>query len=124
MSGVVALMYAVGFLCSKSHFNMLGIRLYSGVAAGDYVEIGAKFFYITLIIFFESLIDLGRTIIPVMVILSILIMVIIAGTSAFIARVRRTGIRDILRQSYVILRKGKPDAKPAQVFWFFFRLWC
>ncbi|MFA7425160.1 MAG: hypothetical protein WCZ16_08890 [Desulfosarcinaceae bacterium] len=48
MSGVVALMYAVGFLCAKSHLYMLGIETHSGVPAGAYVEIGAKFFYITL----------------------------------------------------------------------------
>jgi hypothetical protein len=49
MSGVVALMYAVGFLCAKSHLYMLGIETHSGVPAGAYVEIGAKFFYIFLI---------------------------------------------------------------------------
>ncbi|MBI9091664.1 MAG: hypothetical protein JEZ12_20840 [Desulfobacterium sp.] len=69
MSGVVALMYAVGFLCAKSHLNMLGIQLYSGLAAGAYVEMGAKFFYITVIILFDSLMDLGHTVLPTLAVL-------------------------------------------------------
>ena len=113
MSGVVALMYAVGFLCSKSHLNMLGIELYSGVAAGAYVEIGAKFFYITVIMLLEGLIDLG---LPVLAMLLIPVLVIFSCIIAVIARIRRTDIRDILRQWHATLQKGGPDAMPTRIF--------
>lgn len=120
MSGVVALLYAVGFLSAKSHLNMLGIETYSGVDAGAYVEIGAKFFYITVIILFEGLIDLGRTVLPALAVIVIPALVITAGAATVIARMRRTGIRDMLRQWFGALKKGGPDALPALILLSFF----
>ncbi len=116
MSGVVALMYAVGFLCAKSHLHMLGIETYSGVPAGAYVEIGAKFFYITLIMLFEGLIDLGRDLIPVLAVAVGAASVIIAAVVAVVARIRRTGIRHLLKQWRTALQKTGPDGLRMQIF--------
>jgi hypothetical protein len=115
MSGVVALMYAVGFLSAKSHLSMLGIELYSGLAAGAYVEIGAKFFYITVIMLFEGLIGLGRSVLPALAMVLIPVLVVIAGIGAVIARIRGRGTRDILRQWHAALRRWGADAMPARI---------
>ncbi len=115
MSGVVALMYAVGFLCAKSHLNMLGIELYSGLAAGAYVEIGAKFFYITLIMLFEGLVDLGRGVLPVLAMGLVPVVLLIALAGALLARVRRDSFRNTMRRGYARLRQWRPDSRPGQV---------
>ncbi len=115
LSGVMALMYAVGFLCAKSHLNMLGIELYSGLAAGAYVEIGAKFFYITVIMLFEGLIDLGRTVLPACALFFIPALIVVVGAGAVVARIRRSTLRKTLRTWYAALSQWGPEARSARV---------
>ncbi|MBA3015410.1 MAG: hypothetical protein KKD63_09550 [Proteobacteria bacterium] len=116
MSGVVALMYAVGFLCAKSHLNMLGVELYSGVAVGDYVEIGAKFFYITLIILFESLIDLGHALLPILAGLIILSLGLVGIIAAVISKIRRTTTTVLLQEWLIAAHKGVGNILSSQLF--------
>jgi|GEM_PF-2916924 len=116
MSGVVALMYAVGFLCAKSHLYMLGIETHSGVPAGAYVEIGAKFFYITLIMLFDFIVDLGRALMPALAVVSLVAAAIIATVVTVVARIRRIGRRNLLEQWWKASQKIGPDALPTQIF--------
>ena len=111
----MALMYAVGFLCAKSHLNMLGIELYSGLAAGAYVEIGAKFFYITVIMVFEGVIDLGRTVLPALALVCIPALLGVVGTGGVFARIRRSTLRQTLRTWYTALSKWGLETMSARV---------
>lgn len=59
LSGIVPLFYAAGYLCTKSHLDMLGIELFSGLVFAPYVEAGAKFFYVTVFLVVENVFIMG-----------------------------------------------------------------
>lgn len=114
MSGVVALFYAVGFLCAKAHLNMLGIELFSGIAAGDYVETGAKFFYITLILLLESLFDLGGALLPVLLLCLAVLGTLVLAVAAIHAKASNVGLRSLLGQWWSAFREKSRKILSAQ----------
>jgi hypothetical protein len=80
ISGIVAIMYGVGFLGFHAHMDMLGLDFNSNIPNTVYLQNGAKFFYLSAIIIMENVFLLIVDIFP-------LILVVVASIVAVVSLV-------------------------------------